>query len=77
MRFALVVCLLMVVAVGTVLALSPARIGWFAPFAFCGGPMFLIAIGFVVLCALACLVMRRRFCRTGSASWRCRPLPKA
>lgn len=77
MRFALVVCLLMVVAVGIVLAFSPVRAGWFAPFAFCGSPMFLIMAGIMVLGALACLVMRHRFCRTGSAPWRCRPSSKS
>ena len=72
MKSALIVCLLMLV-VGIVLALSPARIGWFAPFAFCGTLPVLIAIGVMALCMVACLLMRRRTRPGGGASSQCRP----
>ncbi|MGE5178602.1 MAG: hypothetical protein ACM3PF_05860 [Bacteroidota bacterium] len=72
----LIVCLSMLVVAGIVLALSPVRIGWFAPLGFCG--VFpLIAIGMMALCAVAFVVMRLGFCRTGSAPWWRRPPSKS
>lgn len=72
MKLVPILCLGMLAAC-VVLALSFARNGWFPGVAFFGTAPFLIALGLMALCVVACLVMRRVARSRGTASCCCRP----